>query len=145
MATYGSFPNQQVPFTGWSPTLGLGAANVSVASGAAQFNGNMQSDDRFVKALRSAGNRKFRRILRVLVTSGIGANATETRTRVKAVTGTATGVVPIETVTLINRSLVTADLVAAQALIDRTTVPAVYAVDISGAGGGGKQKYMNVG
>jgi hypothetical protein len=145
MSVYGPNPNQQIPFTGWSPTLSLGNANVPAVNGAAQFNGVMQSDDRFVKTLRSGTNRKFRRVLRVLVTSGVGATATETRTRVKATQGLQPSLVPIETVTLINRSLVTPDLQMMQALIDRVTAPTVYPPDLSGAGGGGKQHYMGVG
>ena len=53
--------------------------------------------------------------------------------------GSPGGLIPIETVTLVNRVTTVADVNAAQALLYRSVYPANYAVDASGNGGGGKQ------
>ena len=145
MATYGSYPGAAIPFTGWSPTLGAGGANIGSATGTAQFNGITQADDRDVKGLRTAGGRRLRRLLRVLVGNSPGGTATENRVRIKHVTGAPGGLQLVETVPVINRVTTAADVTAIDALLDRVTIPATYPPDLSGNGGAGKQKYMGVG
>lgn len=134
-----------VAFTGWSPTLGIGAANVGATSGTIQKDGSTQRDDQISKLLRVPGVRKFRRLMRVLVNGAVGDTATETRSRVTAVSGLTdpnaySGAVAIESQSIINRATTTADRDAILEVIDNTSAiaPASYPVDASGNGGGGK-------
>lgn len=139
MATYG--PNNGfVPFTGFSPTLGPDAI-VPVTAGSVQFNGMTQSDGALSRTLFNRGNRALRRLLLSLLGAGTGANATENQTRVQANQDMLQqfqggGLVPIETVAQINRNTTAADLTNVTAALSRSPVP-VYAVDVSGNGGGG--------
>jgi hypothetical protein len=139
MALYG--PNAGfVPFTGFSPTLGVSDAVVPVTSGNVQMNGMTQQDGAIARNLFHGTNRVVRRLLIALIGSAAGGNATENRARVQANQSTFAptdngGLVPIETVALINRNTTAADDTNLTALISRTPVP-TYAVDVSGIGSG---------
>jgi|SRR5215472_2763466 len=147
MATYGNFPNAQVPFTGWSPTLALGPANAGNTAGAAQFNGYTQRDDRDIKGLRTAGGRGLRQLLRSLVGNSPGPTAQEFRYRIRQWPSTTAmaGSAVIETVAYINRATTANDDTQLTAFLDRATRPAAYPVDLSGNGGGGKLHYVGIG
>jgi hypothetical protein len=146
MATYGpNAPTGQVPFAGWSPTLGVGQANSGAPTGAVQFNGFTQRDDADLKGLRTAGGRVLRRMLRVLTGSAAGPTILETRTRVVAKNGFAVGQPAVETINLINRASTSNDNIQIDAWLDRVTAPTTYPVDLSGNGGGGKLHYHSIG
>jgi hypothetical protein len=51
------------------------------------------------------------------------------------------GLQPIETLNLINRASTAADITNLKAMINRSIVPASYAADASGNGGGGHAGY----
>jgi hypothetical protein len=141
MATYGFNPPGSVPFTGYTNTLGSGPANAEATSGSIYYNGITQGDDRLAKMLRNgAASLKLRRVITTLLGAAPGANATQTKVQVQAVQGGASGLIPIETVTLMNRATTAADVTAVNALMFRNPFPANYAVDASGNGGGGKQQ-----
>jgi hypothetical protein len=143
MANYG--PNGGViPFTGYTPTLGVSDAINDVTSGQIQFSGITQDDGRLSKILRSSANRVVRELFITLLGAATGATALETRARVQAQQGISVGnmalggIVPIEVQTLINRATTTLDLTNTIASITRTTGPLTYAADVSGNGGGNK-------
>ena len=141
MATYGleSTPGQ-VPFTGYSNTLGSGQANLGATAGYVQFNGTQQGDDRLAKMFRNgAMTSAVTQLMYALLGAAPGSNATKTQTRVQGQTGAPGGLQIIETVTLVNRNTTANDLAAFQALLRRNPAPASYPVDLSGNGGGGKQ------
>lgn len=143
MATYGvgSVPGS-VPFTGYTNTLGTGAANQGATSGAVAFNGVQQGDDRLAKMFRNgAMTSAVTQLMYALLGVAPGANATKTQTRVQGQAGSPGGLQVIETVTLVNRNTSANDLAAFQALLRRITGPTTYPVDLSGNGGGGKQQY----
>ena len=139
MAVYG--PNAGfVPFTGFTPTLGVDAVSPSTV-GNVQFNGLTQQDGTIARLLFTNNNRIIRRLMNVLLGAAPGTTATENRARVTAATPFVAqfqggGVVPIETLSLINRASTVADDTAITALINRTPVP-TYVPDVSGIGGGG--------
>lgn len=139
MATYG--PNAGfVPFTGFSPTLGAGDAVVPVTAGSAQFNGITQVDDSLSKLLFDRGNRAVRRLFLTLLGAATGATATENYVRVQAVQAlnsitTQGGLVPIETISQINRATTATDLTNTVAAISRSPVT-TFPKDVSGNGSG---------
>lgn len=143
MATYGpNTPTGFVPFTGFTPTLGAVDAATPVTSGNVQFNGMTQADGAIARLLFNGPNRVVRRLLLTLIGAASGSTATENRTRVQAnqATGSITtqgGVVPIETVALVNRATTAGDITNLDAILQRTPVPS-YSADASGNGGGGK-------
>lgn len=143
MATYGlNTTPGQVPFTGYTNTLGASVANQGAASGYVQNNGIMQGDDKIAKVLRNgAMSAGVKALWYALVGAATGGTATATKKQVQHVTGSPGGLVPIETVTLINRATTAADLTAIQALMNRQVYPASYVADSSGNGGGGKVAY----
>lgn len=142
MATYGLGTPGQVPFTGWTPTLGSGQANLGSTSGYAQFNGVQQGDDRLAKMFRNgAMTAATTAILNALLGAATGQTATKNKAQVRHVQGAPGGLIPIETVQLVNRPTVANDLTAFQALLTRQTFPATYAPDLSGNGGGGHVLY----
>lgn len=149
MSTYGTYPNAQIPFTGWSPTLGsntTGSAVGPTSSGSVQFNGITQGDDRLVKELRKPSGRKLRLLIKQLLGSVPGAMATENRYRVQAKQGgQAGGLQLIEAVPIVNRATTVNDDTQITAMLDRVTKPPAYPADVSGNGGAGKLKYMGVG
>lgn len=143
MATYG--PNNGiVPFTGFSPTLGIPDAVTPATSGAVWNNGMMQQDNYISRPLRSGWNRTTRALLLAAVGFGIGNPASANKTWVVGQTqpgGTTPqggGVVQIATFPLINRNTTAADIANLQALINHSPVPASYPADVGGNGGGGK-------
>lgn len=143
MANYGvGTTPSQVPFTGYTNTLGSGVANSASASGYVYSNGVFQHDDRIAKVVRNGGmSAAMKAIWYALMGAAAGGTATASKKQVQGVTGSPGGPVPIETVTLINRTTTAADLTAFQALMNRNVNPASYPADLSGNGGGGKVTY----
>jgi hypothetical protein len=143
MATYGlNATPSQVPFTGYSNTLGSGPANVPATVGYAYFNGIQQGDDRIAKMLRNGGQTGgTTSLIYALLGAATGGTATKTKTRVVAQNGQNVGAPQIETINLINRATTAADLTAIQALFNRVVQPASYPADLSGNGGGGHVTY----
>jgi hypothetical protein len=142
MATYGlgAVPGR-VPFTGYTNTMGAGAANAEATSGYVAFNGVQQGDDRIAKMLRNGGaTAGVTQLLYMLLGAAAGGTAAKTKKQVQGVVGGFGGAAPIETINLINRATTPADLVAFQALLNRSVFPASYPADVSGNGGGGKQQ-----
>jgi len=140
MATYGlgGTPGY-LSFTGYSNTLGAGSAANGVTTGQVQVNGIQQGDDRIVKMLRNGGGTiASTRILYTLLGAAVGANATQTKKQIKWEQGSPGGVIPIETINIVNRNTNASDLVAWQSLISRVVQPSTYPPDLSGNGGGGK-------
>jgi len=140
MATYGLGTNGFVQFTGYTNTLGAGAANGAATTGYVQFNGIQQGDDRIVKMLRNGGGTiASTRILYTLLGQAVGANATQTKKQIKWEQGSPGGLIPVETINIVNRATNANDLAAWQSLISRVVQPSTYPPDLSGNGGGGKQ------
>jgi hypothetical protein len=140
MATYGLNPQGGVPFTGYTSTLGTGSANQDATSGQVYYNGFTQGDERIAKMLRNGGKSLvLRRLLQTLTGVAPGSTATQTKKQIQWEQGSPGGVIPVETVTLINRATTAADVTALNSLFARSPTPASYAVDVSGNGGGGKQ------
>jgi hypothetical protein len=81
----------------------------------------------------------LRRLLQTLTGVAPGSTATQTKKQIQWEQGSPGGVIPVETVTLINRATTAADVTALNSLFTRSPTPASYAVDVSGNGGGGKQ------
>lgn len=139
MAAYG--PNSGViPFTGFSPTLGVADAIVPALSGQAQFNGMTQNDDWFSAQMFRRANGVVKRLLIALTGAASGGNATETYSRVQAVQAinsitTQGGVIPIEVVTQINRNTTAGDITNMKAMFARSPV-VTFVADISGNGSG---------
>lgn len=143
MATYGleTVPGQ-VPFTGYSNTLGSGVANEPATAGYVMFNGVQQGDDRLAKMFRNgAMTSAVTQLMYTLLGAATGATATKTKTQVQGQTGAPGGLVTIETITLVNRATTANDLAAFQALLRRLPAPASYPADLSGNGGGGKLQF----
>ena len=141
MATYGlgGTPGY-LSFTGYSNTLSAGNAANGVSSGQVQVNGIQQGDDRIVKMLRNGGGTiASTRILYTLLGAAVGANATQTKKQIKWEAGSPGGLIPIETINIVNRATNANDLVAWQTLVTRVVQPSTYPPDLSGNGGGGKQ------
>jgi hypothetical protein len=139
MATYGFGTVGAVPFTGYTNTLGTGQANQDATAGQVYYNGLTQGDDKIVKQLRSgAATLNLRRVMTTLMGVVAGTTATQTKKQVQHVQGAPGGVVPIETINLINRATTAADVTAINALLFRNHYPATYVADVSGNGGGGK-------
>lgn len=145
MAQYG--PNSGVvPFTGFTPTLGIASAIIPSANGGqVSFNGMTQQDGHIASELFSGNNRVTRRLLNALIGAASGSNATETRARTTAVQAmndatTYGGLVAVETINLINRNTTAADITNLKAMINRAPVP-TYIADASGNGGGSKLGY----
>jgi len=143
MAVYGLSGNGQIPFTGYSNTLGNGDANVAGTTGYVQKNGIGQFDDRFAKMLAQASgsSRVLRALWRSLTGASAGSMATATKVQVQGVQGGASGIIPIETVNMVNRATTAADRTAILAMMDRVVFPNTYPADLSGNGGGGKGQY----
>lgn len=143
MAVYGLSGDGKVPFTGYTNTLGTANAVTGVTSGYAQFNGINQNDDRLAKLLRRGSHgRVLRALWRALTGAAAGGTATQTRARVQATQGgNLNGLIPIETVNMVNRATTSADQTAITALLDRVDYPSTYVADLSGNGGGGKGSY----
>ena len=140
MATYGQGVGGGVPWTGYSNTLGSGAANADATAGTVYFNGITQGDDRLAKMFRNGGKGLvLRRLMFALLGNTPGTVAVETKKQIKWEQGSPGGLITVETVPLVNRVTTAADVNAAQALLYRSVYPANYAVDASGNGGGGKQ------
>lgn len=143
MATYGIVTTPgQIPFTGYTNTLGPSVANSGSVTGFVYNNGITQNDDAIAKAIRNGGmTAGMKALWYALVGAAAGGTATATKKQVQHVTGAPGGVIPIETITLVNRTTTAADLTAFQALMNRTVFPSTYQPDLSGNGGGGHVLY----
>jgi len=142
MANYSLSGSTQIPFTGYSNTLGSGDANQPATVGYVYKNGINQSDDAMAKLLQAGGSAKVLRALwRALTGATAGGTATATKAQVQHVQGAPGGVVPIETINLVNRVTTAADRTAILGLLDRVVYPSTYPADLSGNGGGGKVTY----
>jgi hypothetical protein len=140
MATYGLGSSGGIQFTGYTNTLGAGNAANGATTGFVYFNGIQQGDDRIVKMLRNGGGTiASTRILYTLLGAAVGANAAQTKKQIKWEQGSPGGLIPVETINIVNRATNASDLAAFQALISRVVQPSVYPPDLSGNGGGGKQ------
>jgi hypothetical protein len=151
MAVYGINPatgvatNGQVPFTGWSPTLGSGPANVGATNGYAAFNGLMQNDYNIMYNMTGASNRGILAVIKALTGIATGGTVSNQYSRVQGQNPSAVGVVPIETkVTVPSRSTTAADASAILALWNRTVNPTPYVNDLTGNGGGGQLWFIGV-
>ena len=154
MAVYGVIPSTGVArggtiaFSGWSPTLGTGDANVGSGSGAAQFNGWTQQDYQIAYNIARGSNRAFLALLKAVTGAAAGGTATVTYKRVQAIQPSPVnwggGAIPIETVTPVNRTTTAADITAFTALWNRIVNPTTYPADLSGNGGGGKLSYQEI-
>jgi hypothetical protein len=141
MGTYGLGTAGHIPFTGYTNTLGPGVANSDATSGYIAYNGIQQGDDRIVKMLRNGGGTiASTRILYTLLGQVVGAVAAQTKKQIRWEQGSPGGLIPIETINIVNRATNANDLSAFQSLITRVVQPSVYPPDLSGNGGGGKQQ-----
>jgi len=163
MARYGTAGLNNVygpAFTGWTPTLGgvpstLAAPNpnpvLSNTSGRVEFNGLTQDDNRIANLFQGKSNQAIRLLLISMIGAVPGALVTKSFKRVTAQTGLDTvtgpgavpganlgGIVPVETVSYINRTNTVTDDNNLSALLNRTHGPAAYPADISTVGGGSK-------
>jgi len=149
MAQYGppQVPgNGTIPFTGWTPTLGSGAANQGATSGIVWDNGFNQQDARIAHYLRVPGARGLRRLLLALVGAAPGATAQEFRTRLKAQISAPGGAQLMEQIAYVNRVTTAQDVSwINNGLLARTPGPSPYPADIGGNGGGGKLHFMGIG
>lgn len=139
MAIYGGVGGQ-ISFTGWSPTLAAGPANVGNTAGAVQFNGLGQEDYRLAATLNVQSNRKLRQLLYTVLGAVAGATATAPYARVLAQQALSNpfdlgGVVPIEVTNYVNRVSTAADVTALKAMLDRKAGSIAYVADLSGNGG----------
>lgn len=140
MATYGLNGTGRVPFSGYTNTLGNGAANADATSGSVQFNGITQGDFYVNQPLGLGGQvAGVLQLLYTLLGAAPGATATKTKRQVQHVQGAPGGAIPIEVITLVNRATTAADLTAFQQMFTRANGPITYPADLSGNGGGGKQ------
>src|SRR5215831_11297732 len=143
MATYGigATPGQ-VPFTGYTNTLGPSVANSASTAGYVYNNSIFQNDDAIAKVVRTGGmSAADKSLWYALLGAAAGGTATATKKQVQHVTGAPGGLIPIETITLVNRATTAADLTAFQALMNRVVYPSTYQPDLSGNGGGGHVLY----
>lgn len=138
MAEYG--PNSGiVPFTGFTPTLGITGSVIPEVSGRVSFNGMTQQDRELSHFMRNNNNRVARRLLNVLIGAVAGTTATETRTQVTAAQEMTAelqggGIRPVAAINLINRASTSADITNLKAMLQRTVAPASYATDVAGIG-----------
>ncbi len=144
MATYGlqTVPGQ-VPWTGYSNTLGAGAANAPATSGYAAFNGITQGDSKLAMIFRNGEMGVGVKALWLALTgAAAGGAALGAQKRVSAAAqdgnGDVSGIRPIVNIGYVNRNTTAADVTAFTALLNRLVSPASYPPDLSGNGGGGK-------
>lgn len=139
MALYG--PNNGiVPFTGFSPTLGVTDAVVPVVAGQVQFDGMTQRDNDLSSLLFKRANRVTRRLLQTLIGAVSGGTATEQYTRVQANAAAGSilqqgGLIPMEVVSQINRVTTAADITNVTAALTRSPI-VTFPADVSGNGSG---------
>jgi len=156
VATYGTListgqsTNGGPAFTGFTGVLGNTGTGTNPSlegtAGRVSFNGLTQDDGKVAKFFRNKANQPIRMLLISMIGAAPGALASKTFKRVLAQSATDIGsgnqniggLVPIETATYINRTNTVNDDNALSALFNRVVGPAVYAVDPSGATGGGK-------
>ena len=146
MATYGLGSVGQISFTGYTNTLGAGSAANGATTGYVQFNGIQQGDGIIARLFRNGGGTiASTRLLYTLLGVAPGQTAAQTKKQVQWTQGSPGGLIPIETINIVNRATTAADLTAFQALISRVVQPSTYPPDISGNGGGGKQAFAGGG
>src|SRR5580765_7355069 len=97
MARYGISTVGGVPFTGYTNTLGYGAANGEATSGYVAMNGISQGDDRIAKMLRNGGmTYAVFQLMYSLLGAAPGAAALKQKRQVQHVQGSPGGAIPIE-------------------------------------------------
>lgn len=136
-----------IPWTGYSPTMGTGAANVAAVAGALQ-NGESYIADKVSRMLRRPQYRGQRKLWQILTGAAPGSNATDNYGRVKAFQAIPDyaklgGLVQTESAprvgsTTAGRNTTAADETRIEAMIARVVKPSTYVADLSGNGGGGK-------
>lgn len=119
-----------VPFTGFSPTLGTDATTPT-QSDSVSFYGLSQNDQAFAQALRRVNSKSLKRLILTLLGDVIGTTAVETRAQVLAVDSTFEidqygGLVPITTVNVINRATTDTDVDNINAILRRSRPPVAY-------------------
>lgn len=135
--------NGTVPFTGYTPTLGSGAADVAATSGAVHSDRLTQHDRAVSFLMRTPGARKTRELLLTLLGATAGSAALETR---KQRTATQQqddaqglgGNVDITTADVVNRNTTSDDTTQITGMLSRQPWPTAYVEDASGNGGGGR-------
>ena len=144
MAQYGT-GGTGIPFTGFTPTLGVDGANNGVQSGAIQRNGLMQQDTDINRAFVTQGNRITQALMLALIGAVAGGTALAIKVQVvgSSLSADSTGaqgggVVPIQTVTLINRPTTAQDVTNLKTLVSFSRGPSTYVQDVSGNGGGSR-------
>ena len=139
MPDYGLNGTGKIPFTGWSQGLGNGDAVTPGTIGSIQFNGISQQDDAISKLLRhGASAARLRGLINSLLGIVPGSAAIVTKKQIRWEQGSPGGLIPIETVTILNRVTTPQDVVAIRTMMYRSAAPFNYAVDAGGNGGGGK-------
>jgi len=143
MATYGiqTVPGQ-VPWTGYSNTLGAGPANAPTTSGYVAFNGIQQADSKLAMVFRNGATGVGIKALWIALTGAApGGSAVGVQKRVGAQIDATDmgGIRPVVTINWQVRNTTAADATAFIALLNRVVGPASYPPDLSGNGGGGKQ------
>lgn len=140
--------NGVIPFTGWTPSLGIGSPKYGSGDAAGQiaFNGQTQDDDRISKVFRKSGlpKKALKQLFIQLIggTAGTTGTGTTSYKQVKGQTGdNYTSNRPIEITQIVNRTTTAADSLALEGMLSRLTAPATYPRDVSGNGGGGKVKF----
>lgn len=133
-----------IPFTGWSSTLGAGSANSGSTSGAVQFNGQTQEDYPVANSLQRGANRAALAILKAAIGAAAGTAIGDVNYKRVQAQVPGGGLMPIETVSVVNRNTTAADLTALTALLSRSVAPSTYVADLSGNGGGGKLSYQGI-
>jgi hypothetical protein len=128
-----------IPFTGYTNMLSTGGTDAA-ANGYVYNNGITQGDSDLARIFRNgAKGLVLRRLMTTLLGAGVGATATENKKQIKWEQGSPGGLIPIETVPLVNRATTAADVTAINGLLFRSVSPVTYVADASGNGGGGKQ------
>lgn len=119
-----------IPFTGFSPTLGTNS-NAPDVGGSVSFNGINQADDAIGKIMRKRGSRALKALMVALTGATTGGTAAATYPRVLEEESTFShtqfgGLRTIATTTVINRATVEADVTNITAIERRARPPVAY-------------------
>jgi hypothetical protein len=142
MAVYG-YNNGTLPFTGFTPTLGVSDAVTASTSGAVQNLGLSGNDGHISRLFFPQAHKAVKALLIALIGAAPGGTALAQYNRVAGVQALTDaydlgGLVTIETVTAVNRATTAADVTNLKAMFTRSPQPSSYYPDASGNGGGGK-------
>jgi hypothetical protein len=119
-----------VPFTGFSPTLGRSSVAPD-AVGSVQRYGITQQDHKRAQAFRRVGARMLKTLFTSLCGAEVGVNATNTRAQVQGVNSTFTindngGLRPVIVNTVINRATTQTDVNNINAVLTRARPQLAY-------------------